>query len=135
MNDTSAIWAPICGFVSRLRCWVRVARRCDVSLEIGHWGQLLILSTEGYLEGPGGPIPLRDVEWVEISTSLVKGDIAGRPREMIDVREEIIAGLRELPLRWEVRDGIWATARAFEEVPVQIVRIVNPLVSNSGSSL
>jgi hypothetical protein len=81
---------------------------------------------EGYLEASGGPIPLRDVEWVEVSTSRIKGGIAGRPREMIDAKDEILAGLRETQLSWELRESVWSVEGIFEEEPVKVVRIVNP---------
>lgn len=126
MKDALSYWSPLCGLVSQLRCWVRVAWREGASTEEGRWGQLLTMPTEGYLEGPGGPIPLRDVEWVEVSTSLIKGGIAGRPLEMIDVKDEILAGLRGTQLCWELRESMWSRAGVFEDEPVQVVRIANP---------
>jgi len=84
------------------------------------------MPTAGYLEGPGGPIPLRDVEWVEVSTSRVKGGIAGRPRQMVDTKEEILAGLRGTQLTWELRESTWSMEGVFDEEAVQVVRIINP---------
>lgn len=85
------------------------------------------MPVEGYLEGPGGPIPLRDVEWVDVSTSLIKGGIAGRPRQLIDVKDEIFSGLRGTHLPWELRESVWSKEGIFDEEPVQVFRIANPL--------
>jgi hypothetical protein len=84
------------------------------------------MPTEGYLEGPGGPIPLGDVEWVEVSTSRIKGGIAGRPRQMVDTKEEILAGLRGTQLTWELRESAWSMEGVFDEEPVQVIRVINP---------
>jgi hypothetical protein len=96
MNDAKNYWIPVCDLVSRLRCWVRVAWKEDGATQDGHWGQLLTMPVEDYLEGPGGPISIRHVEWVEVSTNYVRGGIAGRPLQMIDAANEILAALREL---------------------------------------
>lgn len=124
-------WFPLCALVSQLHCWVRVTCREGASTQEGWWGQLLTMPVDGYLEAAGGPIPLQDVEWVEVSTSRIKGGIAGRPRQMIDVKEEILSGLRRTQLSWQIRDSTWSVAGLFEEEPVQVVRIVNPFVDNS----
>jgi hypothetical protein len=126
MSDASSYWSPLCTLVSQLRCWVRVASRSHASTQEGRWGQLLTMPTEGYLETSGGPIPLRDVEWVEVSTSRIKGGVAGRPRQMIDAKDEVLAGLRGTQLSWELRESTWSLEGVFEEEPVQVVRIVNP---------
>ena len=105
MSDASSYWSPLCTLVSQLRCWVRVASRGRDSTQERRWGQLLTMPTEGYLEGPGGPIALRDVEWVEVSTSRVKGGIAGRPRQMVDTKERSLRGSEE-------RSSVGNSARA-----------------------
>lgn len=126
MEDALSYWPPLCKLVSQLRCWVRIVWREGTSTLEGPWGRLLTVPAEGYLEASGGPIPLRDVEWVEVSTSRIKGGIAGRPREMIDAKDEILAGLRETQLSWELRESVWSVEGIFEEEPVKVVRIVNP---------
>ena len=126
MSDASSYWSPVCELVSQLRCWVRMGSKAHGSTLEGRWGQLLTMPMQGYLEGPGGPLPMRDVEWVEISTSRIKGGMAGRPRQMIDAKEEILAGLRGAQLTWELRESTWAVEGVFDEEPVQVVRIVNP---------
>jgi hypothetical protein len=89
------------------------------------------MPVKGYLEGPGGPVPLRDVEWVEVSTCRIKGGIAGRPRQMIVVKDEILAGLGATQAIWTLRDSTWSMERVFEEEPVQVVRIANPFRSKT----
>lgn len=124
-------WLPICGLVMQLRCWVRFAWKEGSSIADGDWGQLLIVPVKGYLEGPDGPVPLRDVEWVEVSTNRIKGGIAGRPCQMVDVKEEILTGLGETQAIWTLRDCTWSMARVFEEEPVQVIRIANPFRSKT----
>ena len=126
MNDAASYWSPLCKLVPQLRCWVRLAWREGASTQEGPWGQMLIMPVEGYLEASGGPIPLRDVEWVEVSTSRVKGGIAGRPRQMINAKNEILAGLGGTQLNWELRESMWSLEGVFEAEPVQVARIVNP---------
>jgi hypothetical protein len=87
---------------------------------------LLTIPTEGYLEGPGGPIPIRDVEWVEISARCIFGGIAGRPRQMVDIKDDILSGLRATQLTWEVRESAWSVEGVFDEEPVQVIRVLNP---------
>jgi hypothetical protein len=62
------------------------------------WGQLLTIPTTGYLEGSDGPVLIRDVEWVEVSTMHIRGGLAGRPRQMIEIKDDILSGLRGTPL-------------------------------------
>ena len=122
-------WLPLCRLVSQLRCWVRLVWREGASTQEGYWGQLLTIAVKGYLEGPGGPIPLRDVEWVEISTNTLKGGLGGRPLLMIDAKDEILAGLGGTSAIWTLRESTWSNERLFENEPVQLIRIANPFRS------
>ncbi|HKD22345.1 MAG TPA: hypothetical protein VKB71_10040, partial [Rhizomicrobium sp.] len=81
----------------------------------------------GYLEASDGPILLRDVEWIEVSTRRIKGGVAKRPRQMVDVKHEILTGLKEMQLHWELRESRWTVEGVLEEEPVQVVRVVKPL--------
>ena len=78
------------------------------------------------MEGPGGPIPFEDVEWVELSTQTVKGGRAGRPLSFEDMKEEILAALAEIQCDWELRQSTWSIDRLFENEPVEVIRILNP---------
>ena len=127
----STYWSPLCRLVLQLRCWVRIVWREGSSIKVGYWGQLLTIPAKGYLEGPGGPIPLRDVEWVEISTNKIKGGMAGRPLEMIDVKDEIVAGLGGTQATWALRESTWSMEKLFEDQPVQLIRIANPFRSTT----
>lgn len=119
-------WSPICELVSQFRCWVRVSSKVGLSTEEGRWGQLLTIPTHGYLEGPGGPYPLRDIEWIELSTSRVRGGMAGHPLQFVDIKDQILERLREIRVTGTLRDSLWSIPRVFEGEPVQVVRIVNP---------
>src|SRR5215471_8509911 len=100
MDDASIYWSPICRLVMQRKCWVRMHWRMEASTHDSPWGQLLTIPTRGYLECSGGPIPVRSVEWVEISTMEVFGGLFGRPRRMVDVKEAIVSGLRETQANW-----------------------------------
>lgn len=126
MDDADSYWSPLCDLVSQLRCWVRVAWKDGASIQEGWWGQLLLIPTKGYLEATGGPIPIRDVKWVEISTMRIKGGIAGRPRQMVGAKEEILTCLRATQLKSELRETTWSVQGIFDQEPVQVVRVVNP---------
>jgi hypothetical protein len=126
MNDPESYWTPLCDLRARLKLWVRLAWREGDATEAWPWGGLLIIPVEGYLESGGGPIPIRDVEWVDVSTMRVKGGMAGRPLEFIDIKGEILAGLRETQLEWELRESTWTVERIFQDEPVQLLRFVNP---------
>jgi hypothetical protein len=114
MSDASSYWSPVCKLRARLRCWVRVGLRAHGSTRGGRWGQLLTMPVEGYLEGPDGPVLLRDVEWVEVSAQRVRGGIAGRPRQMLDIQDDLLSALRGMTVTWELRHS------------VQVVRVLNP---------
>ena len=126
MKDAVSYWDPLFKLRRQLQCWVRVAWREGTSTEKGMWGQLLLMPVEGSLEGPDGPMPLRYVEWVEISMNRINGGMAGRPLKFIDIKDEILAGLRGMQLCWELRDTTWSEERIFENEPVQVARFVNP---------
>ncbi|MPS68761.1 MAG: hypothetical protein E2586_09710 [Novosphingobium sp.] len=90
----------------------------------------LLMPVEGYLEGPGVLQPLRDVEWVDVSLSYLKGGMAGLPLQIVDDRKgEILSGLRATQLDWQLREATWLVDHVNhfdEEKPVQLVRVMNP---------
>ena len=126
MSDASSYWSPLCLVVSGLRCWARIVSKASGGASIGRWGQLLAIPVENYLEASGGPVPMRDVECVELSTCHIRGGMAGRPLEILSIKEKIVARLRETQVTWELYEGTWSIERVFEEQPVQIVRVANP---------
>jgi hypothetical protein len=56
----------------------------------------------------------------------LKGGLAGRPLQMADAKDEILAGLRGTQLRWQLCDTTWSIEGIFEDEPVQVVHFVNP---------
>jgi len=126
MRDAESYWSPLCQLVSQLRCWARIAWREGEATQVGWWGQLLTMPTKGYLEAGAGPTPLREIEWVELSTKRINGGIAGRPLRLIDMKEEILAGLQKTQLSWELRESTWSVEGIFEDESVQVVHFMNP---------
>lgn len=91
------------------------------------WGQGLGLPVPGYLEASGGPIPIRYVDWVELSTWRLKGGLAGRLLERIDAAAEVLSELRNLSVTWELRSTTWSVEGILREEPIQTVHLPNRL--------
>ena len=133
MNDAKRYWSPLFELRNKLGCWVRMRWRDDTSFYVSEWRMILLMPVDGYLEGPDGPIRLRDVEWVEVATSLVSGG-QRKPMQIIDIKNELLSGLLSTQIKWELIDSMWSMERsfkgelmfAFKDEPVQVVRIVNP---------
>jgi hypothetical protein len=119
-------WAPICQIATQLRCWERLSANDGHTRWVTDWATLLIMPTADYLEVSEGPVPIRYVEWVELSTLRIKGGMAGRPRQMVDMKEDIVSHLRQTSVAWELRESTWSLKGLLDEEPVQAVRIVNP---------
>lgn len=126
MTGEASYWLPLCELVSRLRCWVRICARTGRSTRQGRWGQLLTSPTAGYLEASGGPVALGDVEWVEVSLQRIVAGIAGRPMQMVDIKDDVLSELSGTQLIWDVREGTWSIEGILDEEPVQVVRVLNP---------
>jgi len=126
MIDPDSYWLQLCKLVPQLRCWVHVAWKDGASTTEGPWGQMLISPVKGYLEASGGPIPIRDVDWVEVSTSRIKGGMAGLPLQFVDAKDDILAALKGTQLQWEARESSWAVEGLFSEMPVHVIRFENP---------
>lgn len=132
MRDATSYWSPIIALSNKLGGWVRIAVRDGASIEEGSWGKLFLMPEKGYLEGPDGPWPLRIVEWVELATRV---PFLGRerPPRFVDIKDEILAGLKAAQCSWDLRETTWSAegstalkVEGFKDEPVQAVRIVNP---------
>jgi hypothetical protein len=121
-----AYWRPVCDLASRLRCWSRIAIRDQNDACVTRWGMLLTLPVPGYLEASEGPVPIRCVEWVELSTLRLKGGLAGRPLQRIDATDEVLSSLRKLYAIWELRRTTWSIEGLLAEESVQAVHLPNP---------
>lgn len=124
MIENASYWIPLCEVVARLRCWVRVAALVNGEVADGHWGQLLIVPVDGYLEASGGPSRVTDVAWVELACTDLYGGIAGRPLRMVDIKDKILAQLDSLPLAWELRRTTWSKEGMFVDEPVEVIRFI-----------
>ncbi|RYE63945.1 MAG: hypothetical protein EOO83_02650 [Oxalobacteraceae bacterium] len=127
MTDAQSYWSPLLSMVPLLRCWARTGWRThDSGMDDGEWGQMLIMPTGGYLEAGDGPIRVPDVRWVELSTEIVKGGLAGIPLQFVDREGDILAGLSGADLNWECRETVWSLPRIFDARPVKVLRFANP---------
>jgi hypothetical protein len=57
--------------------------------------------------------------------------MAGRPRQMIDIKDELLSRLRETKLIWELRETTWSMERVFTEEPVTVIRVFKPVASTA----
>ncbi|CAA0279090.1 hypothetical protein QDT73_04085 [Acinetobacter baumannii] len=99
IDRTELYWSSLWRLRAELRCWIHIVRKYDSSVEKGRWGQMLTISIENYLEGPDGFVSFKDIDVVEISINRLKGGMANRPLQMIDIKTEILEALHEAQLR------------------------------------
>ena len=129
-SDASSYWASLCEIRSRLKCWVRLAWTPDGRpTEVSRWGMLLGIPVPGYLEGPAGPVRMGEVEWVELSTSRLKGCMVDGKSQVAgtrDIREALVSELTATGLVWERHDATWSMAGKFDDLPVQTIRVSAP---------
>jgi len=121
MSDAVSYWGPLCTLVQQLRCWVRMAYRSHGETLTGRWGQLLKMPTNSYLEVSDAVVPVADVEWVEVSTKSVFGGIAGRPLRLVEIKDDVVSGVREAGVTWDLREGIWSVDGIFDNERLQMV--------------
>lgn len=126
MTDGDAYWSSISELAMRLRCWSRACINDGQNQWTTNWGQLLILPVNGYLEVSEGPYPIRQFEWVQLSTMKLHGGLVGRPLEFLDISQQILEGLKPHSHRFEICDESWSIPRFFENEPVKIIHLVNP---------
>jgi hypothetical protein len=131
MTNGDAYWSPISELAARLRCWSRACINDGQNQWITDWGQLLILPVNGYVEVSEGPYPIRQFEWVQLSTMKLRGGLAGRPLEFIDISQQVLEDLKQHMHRFEIRDESWSVPRFFDSKPVKIIHLVNPFRSKS----
>lgn len=99
IDRTELYWSSLWRLRAELRCWIHIVRKYDSSVEKCRWGQMLTISIENYLEGPDGFVSFKDIDVVEISINRLKGGMANRPLQMIDIKTEILEALHEAQLR------------------------------------
>jgi hypothetical protein len=133
MGNSTDYWKPICDLTIQLRSWVRFAASDGGARWITDWSMLLLIPTTGYLEAGEGPVPIRCVEWVELSTCRLRGGLAGRPLEVIDMTEGITSFLAKSSVHWEWNDTKWSLPGIVEDAPVRVVRIANLFYSGPAS--
>ena len=127
MASSDEQWSAVCAIVTRLRCWTRMSANDGRARWITDWSTLLTIPAPGYLEVGEGPLPIRYVDWVEVSTLRVRGGLAGRPCQTVPITEEILSALQESSIACEVRESTWSLKGLFAHEPVQVVRIENSL--------
>lgn len=128
--ETLNYWQPVCEVVHRFRCWVRLASAEGIS----PWGQLLTIPTPSYLEACWGPVPVQLVSWVQLMPVQVRGGLAGRPLEFLNIQEEVVAAIQNTPAIWSFREELWSVDRIFESRLGSAIHLANPLKSGASKS-
>ncbi len=101
-------WRLVCSVVQRINCPVRARVVFDGESVLGDWSLSGVwIPTDGYLElgGEIGPVPLRDVRWVELNPDRPTGGLGGIPASTRSVRHAILEGLRDSGVEWSLVDG------------------------------
>lgn len=76
---------------------------------------------------------MADVEYVELSTQRVRGGLAGRPLEFVDIKDELLILLAKTTLVWTFVQTTWTLDRFFDERPVEALRVSRPPQTGSVS--
>ncbi len=76
------------------------------ALDPGTWCRWLIIPVEGYLEtGSTGPVPVRDVEWVDVDPMEIVAEGRLIPARYVDRSEALVRTLRETGAAIEMVSG------------------------------
>ena len=51
--------------------------------------------------------------------------MAGRPRELIEIKVELLERLRGTSLTWELRASSWSIRGVFDTEPVEVIRVTS----------
>jgi hypothetical protein len=124
--DPQGYWMPVCEIVRRPRCWLRLAWVDGAETNMSRWDQGLGMPIDRYLEGPDGPLPIRHVMWVQVMPVLVRGGLAGRPLEFVEMQDEVVASMRGTRALWTLREEQWSVEGLFESRPGLAIHIANP---------
>jgi len=133
MMTGDTYWAPICELAMHLRCWSRASVSDGPNRWTTDWGQLLILPVDGYLEVAGGPCPIRQFEWIQLSTMKLHSGLGGRPLEFVDISQEILTNVKKHDRRFEIRDESWSISGLFENEPVKVIQFENPFCASTST--
>ena len=89
-------WKHVVGTIHKLRPAVRIKWNGDS--EMPEWAPWVIMPTDGYIEtGSMGPVPIKDVEWIEVDASHTSKN--GRLVPCSDVQNAVRA-LKEDCILW-----------------------------------
>ncbi len=133
MTTGNTYWAPICELAMRLRCWSRASVSDGPNRWTTDWGQLLTLPVDGYLEVAEGPYPIRQFDWVQLSTMKLHGGLAGRPLEFVDISQELLTNVKQHERRYETRNESWAISGLFENESVTVIHFANPFYGSTST--
>lgn len=79
------------------------------------WEGWVIIPVNGYLEtGRAGPVPFREVEWVEIDSRQKNG---GGRLVVADQTDELIRALEKASIDYQITDGVFRIQRTRDEPP------------------
>ncbi len=131
MSPSASYWKPVCDLVARTHYYVRAGVVSDVDSWRTHWGQMLVMPVEGYLEPPGGPVRTCEIEWVDIAPIELFGGMLGLPRRLVDRWDSFTPELTALGVAWEVV-GVTGVGEKFGIDSIRVAHLHNPFFQPHG---
>jgi hypothetical protein len=100
-------WVDVVGKLDASTFRIRYRIKPASALDPGDWCAWLIVPVEGYLEtGATGPVPMRDVEWVDIDPLEAVPQGRRALSKPVDKTESILRALRETRVKVEMASGL-----------------------------
>jgi hypothetical protein len=99
MSTTCNYWRSVETMLRSTRCRSRIKWSRDS--EVTDWTTFFIVPVDGYIEGLCGPIPVREVDWVDIDPIEIQE--VGRlvPQRRVDHTAELVSDLTQHGIRYE----------------------------------
>jgi hypothetical protein len=99
MSQTFNFWRAVEEKLRSTHCRSRI--KWSQCVEPGKWTHFFIVPTDGYIEGRLGPIPVREVDWVEIDPIALQD--VGRliPQRQIDHTAAWMSYLAQQGIRFQ----------------------------------
>lgn len=103
----TGIWRDVIAAVDASAFKIRYRIKPVHEPDPGEWFRWLIIPVEGYLEtGSTGPVPVRDVEWVDVDPVEIVEQGRLIPTRYVDRSDAIVRALRETGAAIEIVDGL-----------------------------
>jgi hypothetical protein len=104
---SSGIWRDVIAAVDASAFEIRYRIKPMHEPDPGAWCRWLIIPVEGYLEtGSTGPVPMQDVEWIDVDPAVVSAKGRLIPARQVDASDAIVRALGKTRAAIEIVDGL-----------------------------